>query len=491
MKFNRNSEITEDTDSENSDVFVRGAELAYKNYPDQIDVFESSCMKSVAGVPVTPHDIATVGERLKRWDDYTDFCESQGSLADLGPMLNYGLDLIAAVNTQNVLPLIASQQTLDDLQGTVYVKKIQRVNADGSLGTDLRDVTTGSAVYDSTHGAGRTFYSESNPLVTSDGTNQNYTINYGKTILPQTVRLTAKHPTAGTWKLMDDGQGNVMGSLIDVAGTPVSLTGTVDYASGVIVLEWSSVMAAGITVIGQIDNNIEAEDNMVTITSGLVGIPVLAEFFGLKSESGLLADFAFSRRFGRSGADEQAQDLMGELVTTMNSAGIQRIAEAFPLNGATANWSLTPSTGVSSADHKLSFIDTLSEAEMNLSTQAGRGTVNRMIAGRNAAAVLRGMPQWESVAGGGANHQIGLYGYFDGIPVIRGVDSLLPSDSIFGLYMGTTAFDAPMVVADYLPIFATSTLPVSSNPLRSMKGVATLTAIKSVLPSYITKIEMT
>lgn len=466
----------------NESVVEREADMYLAKYANYVNVYESHCQKSRAGVAITTHDIADFGRKLDIWEQYHAFCEANGTLGELGTMPNIALDVIAAVQTQNILPLISSSQTIDELQGTVYAKRLSTVrgaNANGTgtggvaNGTILNSTLNGERQHNPAFGGGRLVYTADKPFFVAAGTATSYSVSLQTSVLPGTLHLTIDDSGTVT-KIMDDGEGQ----LLSTRGA----RGTIDYATGAVVVEFDAALTVGVKAVGYIDVNVEQEPDMVTIATGYEGIPITAEFFGLKTEAGLLSNFAFSKRWGRSAEDEQAQDLTNELVNTINAAGIARIVAA--TSGPVAVWKKTAPSGVSVSEHKLSFVDTLAEAESNLSLRAGRGVVNRLLAGRTAAATLRAMPDFIPVAGG-AMSQVGLYGYLGGIPVIRGTADNIADNSMKGLYMGASAYDAPMVNATYLPVFVTSTLQAGQNPLRNQRAVGTMIGLKTVVDRYI------
>ncbi|CAH9015125.1 major capsid protein [Vibrio phage 150E35-1] len=467
----------------------------YKSY---VEVYESHCTKAKAGIAVTAADVAGFGKSLDIWEGYVDFCESNGTMGELGPMPNIALDVIAAVQTKNVLPLISSNQPIDEMQGTVYAKVLRAVKGTGGAGSTggmggvtpgevLNDVRNGDRVHDPLFGAGRIQYTNTSPFANTVSGTDTYTVNIGRHLLPGTLKLKVDVAPMGSCVFMDDGDGNILGNQ--------SKGGSVNYDTGEVTIVFAQEPTAVAPIVGTLDVNVEAEPDMVTIGTGYEGIPIHAEFFGLKSESGLLQNFSFSKRWGKSGEDEQANDLADELTNTINAAGIQRLvmADSTP---TPAVFNRTAPTGVSVAEHKLSFVNTFATAEKNLAVRAGRGTINRIIAGMSGAATLRAMPDFEPVAGA-SMQQVGLYGYLGGIPVIRGTDAIVnagatgTTDQLFGIYMGSGAFDAPLVAAPYLPIFVTSTMPVTDNPLRSQRAIGTMMGLKSVMDRYVTKINLT
>ncbi len=485
-------------DTQSMDLIAEHYLAKYKGY---VDIFESKNAKARAGVNVSSADIVAFGMQLDQWNAYRDFCESNGTLGELGPMPKIALDVVAAVQTKNILPLISSTQPIDEMQGIVYAKKLVAVKgADTKTGMmggvtqgqTLNSSLNGDRVADPYFGGSRQFFTAAAPFVTTASSTATYTKNIGMHLLPETVRLelvdTAKN-IKFVW--MDDGQGELLGNQGN--------WGTVDYDTGAITINFDDahLPTDGIKVTGSCDVNVEAEPDMVTIGTGYDPVPISAEFFGLKTESGLLNNFSFSKRWGRSSSDEQAQDLANELTNTLNAAGLHRLISSFA-GGAnnTATYNRTPPSGISVAEHKLSFVDTAAKAEGNLSRFAGRGVINRYIAGSTGAATLRAMPGFVAAAGG-AMQQIGLYGTLDGIPVIRVTDEIAninrtssEYDDVYGVYMGAGAFDTPLAVAPYLPIFVTGTMNFSANPLISHRAIGTMVGIKTVMDRYLTKIAL-
>lgn len=476
------------------------AEHYLQKYRGYVEMHESHCIKSRAGVPVSSADIVAFGKHLDMWESYQQFCESNNTIAQLGPMPTIALDVVAAVQTRNILPLIASQQPIDELQGIVYAKKLVAVKGSNATNAGMGDVVPGQTlysqlqgnrVYDGGFGSSRLMFNASNPFVTTAGAAASYTVELGVHLLPETLRLQLTDSANSiNFVWMDNGKGELLGN----AGN----SGTVDYDTGEVVLTFEgTVPTNGINVVGTVQVNVEAEPDMVTIGTGYDPVPIEAEFFGLKTEMGLLNNFSFSKRWGRSSADEQAQDLADELTNVMNAAGCGRLIAAF--SGAASNtseYNRTAPTGVSIAEHKLSFIDTHAAAEGKLNKRAGRGVINRYICGTTGAATLRALPGFQA-AEGGSMQQVGLYGTIDGIPVIRVTDDVAnqnransTDDDVYGVYMGAGAFDTPLVQATYLPIFVTGTMNFGNNPLNQHQAIGTMTGLKAVMDRYVTRITL-
>lgn len=137
---------------------------------------------------------------------------------------------------------------------------------------------------------------------------------------------------------------------------------------------------------------------------------------------------------------------------------------------------------------KLTFIDAFARAEATLNANAGRGNISRIICGASAAATLRGMAGF-AAAEGGLNSAVGLYGFFNGIPVIRAAN-IIATDDMLMVYKGSSHFEAPLVHAPYMPLFVSNTMGTGTNPLRNQRFAAVWTGLKSVIPTFVTRLSI-
>ena len=81
-----------------------------KNYRDQIELFESRGMHSKIGESATPFMVYSLGRQLELYEQYRNFVESRGSVADLGVVPSVALDVITATNISSIVPMVASVQ---------------------------------------------------------------------------------------------------------------------------------------------------------------------------------------------------------------------------------------------------------------------------------------------------------------------------------------------------------------------------------------------
>ena len=274
----------------------------------------------------------------------------------------------------------------------------------------------------------------------------------------------------------DNGEGKLLGH---------GIQGTVNYETGEVkvkVLDASAVQDKELSVMFNID--VDAADELDSIQSRLETTEIVAEITALKSDIGAFTNFAFAQRFGTSATDEVAADLTNELTRVINTRAVQRLMQSF--RGNVAEWDVTPPSGVSYAEHKLTFIDAIAKVEKNLHLQSGMNGANRYLVGSAAAQILRGLPAFE-LAADAATTSVGIFGYYDGVPVIRATGVVGDNDMYFIANSGNY-FNAPLVYAPYMPLMVTSTVQDPRNPFRGTTAAGEWSAMKAVNPNLVAKL---
>jgi hypothetical protein len=186
--------------------------------------------------------------------------------------------------------------------------------------------------------------------------------------------------------------------------------------------------------------------------------------------------------------DEVATDLVSAINSETVNTGIAQLAAKAIGN---VNWSKTAPDGVSYFEHKQSLKDQLAVAEANILSVAGRGTVNVLVAGRNAASIIQTLPGFNRISDGAT---IGphIFGTLDGMTVVRVPNSaVLNADTILCMYNAPSPFESALVYAPYMPLVVTSALPAGVNPLVNQRAAAVWAAIDVLVPNFVTKITIT
>lgn len=446
------------------------ANMFLDKYPQHINLLESHSAKTRVGESVSSYDVIALGQKLDAFSQYQRWCESQ-NLASLGVIPEIALDVITAVSTTSILPLLASTQVMAEEHGVVYFKQQRAGNTAG--GYTVGDVISDPRALDNPATGG--FGSGKKTInlgQVANGTTE-YTFQAGVYPLrPYKVEVMS----TAFGQMRDDGAGKLIG---------YGVGGTVNYATGEIKLNIQDPAAAA-DVVAVVDLDMDDTETIDSIRTALDSKEIRARIIALKTDTGAFANYAFSQRFNRSASDETAQDLTDELTRILNTEAILTLARAVPTAADPATWKITPGAGVGALDHKTGFVDVIAKAERNMHLQSGVSSANRLVAGINAAAVIRGMPGFVPAAEMSLN-SVGLYGYLDGVPVIRASHVL---DDNQALTVGNVGgyFNAPLVEAPFMPLMMTDTIESSSNPFKGTRAAAVWTGLEAVNPNLVSYI---
>lgn len=428
------------------------ANMYMEKYPEQMGAYESGSIISRVNESVSAFEMVAMGRQLDQFNNYQRYVnESFSGLSNLGAIPRIALDVITASVANSILPLVASTQPMAEEHGIIYYKQIRAQQQSGGYNKDdvIRDPRTRDNPGDGTLGSQRKQLS----IGTGDGTKKDFAGTLpGKAVRPFTVYVNITNVGNG----QDDGNGNILGFGFD---------GTINYATGAIAISTKTAVADGVTVDVRFDNDVDKLESLEKIQAGLQSKDIRAEIWTLAADIGTFSNFAFANRFGRSAEDETAQDLATEITNVLNTQAVKRIVGA---HVGTHTWKQTPPDGVSYAEHKLTFVDALAASESNLHFNAGIGTAARIIAGRGAAAWLRGMPEFTRAASDAAT-SVGLYGFYDGIPVIRAT-GVVEDNKMYLLGNPDGYFNCPLGYSPFMPLMVTDTIQNPNNPFRGTKA---------------------
>lgn len=448
------------------------ADRYHSRYRDQFDAYQTAGALARINESQSAYGLVALGQMLDQFNLYHNFCESQGTLASLGTIPQIALDVIAASYGASIIPLLASVQPVQEEHSIVYFKQmIAQQNSGGfNKGDIIRDPRTLEKVGNGNLGAQR----RREVLATTVGTTTDYTGNLtGLPIRPFMVEVHV--PGVGSGK--DNGSGKILGFGFD---------GEINYQTGAWSIRLHEAVAEGTQISSIFDIDVDAAASIEKVQAQLASTEIIAEIFALATDVGTFANFGFSQRFGRSASDEAAADLSNEITQLLNQRVVRMLMDNAVGN---TNWSKTAPQAVSYAEHKLTFIDSLAQAESVIHQNTGAGNVNRILAGRTAAATLRGLPEFTSAPEAPAS-AIGLFGDLDGASVIRATN-VLPDDVLICVANPQGYFNAPLVYAPYMPLMVTSTVQSPDNPFRSTQAAGIWSGFKSVNGALATKLTLT
>lgn len=452
----------------------RDAEFFLERYPDQMEALHASPLAQARGI--TSFDMAALGEQFVQFETYKQFVSEAGTAVDLGKLPTIALDIITAVYGASVVPIICSVQPIEEERGTIYYKQTKALVTRGNVtaGQVIRDPSLVPAVYPNGY-AGEMINTA------SLGNTAGGTTSYSGTLAsypvrPNTVRFDIPL-TAGALKAIDDGEGNLLG---------IGCSGTIVYSTGAWTLELAADPAETVAMTANYGVDFEAGATIPSINFGTRTTDIQAEIWVLQTQVGMFKAFSMQKRFGKIAEDEMVNDLTNEITAELGNSAIARLTAALP-SGSSENWSKTPSAGLAYALHKLELKDKISQADGRILDQAGRGSVNVLIAGSSAASILAGLPGFEKSTVNASGPA--FYGTLDGMIVLRAPN--ITTNHIYCVYKGTGYFDAPIVYSPYMPLFVANTLPVPNNVLQKQGFAAVWGGLKAVSGAFVTRIVIT
>lgn len=473
---------------------MKGA-LYHKKYEEQFQLVADSYHFS------TPHirpngfnnyDAFVLGNQFEQFETFRKFCEGNATAGQLGELPTIALDLIAASYAMSVAPLISSVQTIDDVRGLIYFKQIKAddTRADLTAGDDIVKAREGYKNNVDRYASEKIF---EEVVGATDGVATVYNVNTAEFPVRnnQTVNVRFVGPSPEiTGSFVDNGDGT--GSL---STTVTGVIGVITYLTGAMVFTFDAAPDAGDILVSYCqDFELSADIPRVDmeLTSELVEACVLA----LKMTVSTFKSFQLNKRFGKIADDEALNDLAGlmaniesvSLIKGINAQAVQVDAAGLP--GSTAiNFTKLPGASISEFEHRQAFKFRLAEVNSSINQNSGRGLANRYIADHIGAQFLESLAGWTPAT---PNIGIGahVFGFLNGIPVIRSQDATV--DTVTGIYLNPQSpFEAPQVMATFMPVFITNLMQFTNNPFQNMRAIGTMKDFKSVVFQFVKKVTLT
>jgi hypothetical protein len=450
------------------------AENYRKKYKDQVEALEGSMLAKVEGIK--EYHVAQLGKQLDAFETYHRLAEANGTLNNLGVLPKIALDVVTATMGQSILPVIASVQAIEAQKGIVHFKNVATVQSKGNMGVNeiMIDPRTGVKTPDG--------YA-SNMLEELAGTGDGSATSFAYTLVRLPSRSQFLYVAAGSAKGADQGVKGANRDIGEIWGNGVS--GTVNYKTGEVELEFAVAPAMGQQIIVSYQQNYEASQDIPKIESYWDSKEIEAHVYALKATIGMLQAFTLQKQYGESAMDEMAADLIRAINMEIGGDLIRKIrANAV----STTNFSRTAPTGVSFFEHKMTYMDAMYNADAAMLGNAGRGQISVMIVGRSHAALVASLPGFKKLSDGrtlGAH----VFGELNGVVYIRvPEDSLIGgADKGYGLFKGDSPFEAACVYSPFMPLTVTSDLPEIQNPLISQRAAATMAGVNVLVPQYATE----
>jgi len=388
------------------------------------------------------------------------------SFGNLQPRI---LDIVRIFYPNMIANELVDIQPLDGEIGQIFVLKPRFEDTFGG-------VTEGDEIF-RTYPTNYNYAAETvnDVLGTPDGSTRAFSKTLANTpIRPSTVQLT--YTTGGTtYTVTDDGNGNFTGTYV---------TGTVNYETGVVSITFAVSHAptnsTTLPILYLYDSE-QAESTIRSVKFDLSLVPVKARQHPLKFKYSVAAGLAASAHLALD-TEETLTQLAAEYIKNERDNKLVQLI----VQNATHDNDLDFDADRATAYYdKRSFYSELelklNHAESLIQTAMGRGSVDFMLCGKNAAEVImnsRGFRPEPYVP------QIGSYKVGtlrDGkIAVVKSL--LMDADTyVFG-FKGFMPGDSATILAEWVPIYATPTLEYPT--LTREKGLMSLYDLFVNTPQY-------
>lgn len=441
-------------------------------YRRQVDSMNSYGSLRAINEDFNDFHIVALGRQLDSFMSYKDsISESFGgsNLSSMGRLPEVAIDVITAAYAGSIIPMLASTQPIEEQIGTVYFREVTATAntgggfADGDvMSSPLRRDNPGNG----TLGAQRKQIS----IPGANGTETDFTAALGAAVRPYSMEVNI----TGIGNGRDDGNGKIMGFGFD---------GKINYNTGALELTTTVAPATGALIQVRIDIDVDRADEIPHIQAGLVSRTINAEIWALAADVGTFANLATQKRFGTTNDELVATDLTNALINSLNARVVKAIIQT---SKGDIQFNQTAPTGVSMAEHKLGFVDVIARAESNIHNLSGASAVNRYVAGRSAAAFLRGLPTFVPFPGA-ANTSIALYGHLDGVPVVRAT-GVVSDNEIHAIANPADYFNAPVVYAPFIPLFLTDTVADRKNVFNKTRAAGVWAGVTPMNDNLVAKI---
>lgn len=438
-------------------------------FPEQFESFKNSERAKIKGL--NESDLLALGRTFEAQATLKPMHE-EVSFAQLGAQPTLAYDFITALFGKSVIPYIASEQVIDEVQGLVYFENILAQTARGNISAGDKLAKAAGVPDKYPQGfAGEMVYGEE-ATTQPDGTEKafSFTLAY-KPVRPNYVKVVC-----GNVVLTDDGKGNLIG---------VGAAGTVNYTTGAVTATFATAPAATAKLIANYATNFEL-GALPSITTELDSKVVRANVYGLQTDTSVISSFMMGKRFNFDMQARAVQILQEQILNEMTTELVKKIeAAAVEFNLDETMFDLAVPTGVSQQAHFNAVDYTFGIIAQKMARRAGKGTLSVMLAGSDVCAFLTQNAKFKRI--GEATAWATVYGVYDNATIVIRCPQLTNQSSAYFIYKGETAFDAAAVYAPYMPLVGVEDLPVPTALLNRRSAVASMAALDVLVPGYIQK----
>lgn len=397
-------------------------------------------------------DTAICMENTRQWMRSLNETTKSSSI---GNFIHHGFELIAAVMPNLLAHEYVSVQPMTRRVGELFF-------LDYKYGTTKGNITAGTTLFgwQQAGQGGEQYYSSPkvrNELVgTGNGATKHYEYTLNTIPVDSLVSITD-----GTEIFTDTTKSGTLTG--DKTGT-----GSIDYDTGEVVLDFHSNVTNLIPIYANYDLNFENNpDNIPEVNLEVSGATVTAEEKKLRAIYTLDAAYDMEQSHGRS-VDADLSNALSSTVRAEIDAKI--FAELYAgAHEAITTWNRNTPLGVNWRDHKFSLISTIKAASNQILKNTRRVEGNFIVAGVDVCTVIEDLEGRFRRTAAKAMPGPHLIGTLDDMPVVK---NPYFSDKTFLVgYKGDSMVDTGYIYAPYMPLYATP--KVTLDDFKTRQGMGT------------------
>ena len=464
------------------------AERYLKTYKKQVESLEKGLVGRALGGKARMHQVIALGEQLERWSQTLPILEASGTLNSLGELPKLMADVITAVMSNSVLPIICATRPIEAQKAMVKFKVLKSSTTKGNLnnGDTLVDPRTGMKTPKGFSGA-----AVKGEVVVADApaTTVSYTFSLaGAPIRREFTKIYLAATPAIYCKDVVEG--------VNVSDTGILLgagvSGTITYSTGVVSLTFAVAPAQHAVIKADYQTNLEAAPDISAMSYTLDSTLIEARAYALKSVFGMLAQYELKKELGDSYVDSMILDLTKEVNAEVAGDMISEYYAAAPTGGDIVTFDPALPSGFAGTKkmHYQDYLIAQSALDSKFIAAAGRGTTKVMIVGADQANVVKQLEGFQLLSD---SMSVGshIFGTCNGIVYVRVPEtSLLPAKEGIALFTGADMLEGAGVYAPYMPIVTKDSIPMGTNPLNTQTVAATMAGVKVMVPQFIQKLDL-
>ena len=362
----------------------------------------------------------------------------------LGSLPKRVLDVVRIFYPNQIATELVDIQPIDGKVGEIFTLKPR-------FSDDFDNISAGDEVF-KVRATNENYASEEvvESLGTGDGSTTTFAGNLGTLeVRPGTVKITAVI-AAATVVVVDDGNGNLLGVALSTAGT-------INYVTGAYSIDFSTAPdnATDVSSVYCYDSEKNDGATIRSVEYDMETTPVVAKMHPLTFKYSVAGALAAKAHLAVD-TNETLAELAAQYIKNERDEYLVKLINANANSVSSLNFDATPAAGFSKQSKYAEIELKLDEAESQIQAAAGRGGVDWVLCGRNAANIMRNMRGFKAapVSAPIGSHVIGTVR--DGSVTIVKSLTLDVNAMIFG-YKGYMAGDSATILAEWIPIYFTPT----------------------------------